>query len=233
VHAYSSRSSTVGRCSRSATNGLRAHPALLFPTDPLGRLHRGDGQLTGTPAGFGEDIVDQPRDGPDTVLEGCAQDAANALTGNPRTGIEAERPARGPHVVQAFHGRLLSDAALSRGPRCRELGTGSGESLSGFGQSRSGSRPEAGSGPVEHEQLAAQPFDPVPGLRAGVVEPAVEVRTSREREDGDDNDEHHRDQHHRGHQHCGHGLDGTRPRAVVVADQALREQIGGMYFGGA
>jgi hypothetical protein len=40
--------------------------------------------------GFAEDIVDQPRDGPDTVLKGCTQDAANALTGNPRAGIEAE-----------------------------------------------------------------------------------------------------------------------------------------------
>jgi hypothetical protein len=46
--------------------------------------------LAATPAGFGEDIVDQPRDGPDTVVKGCAQDAANALTGNPRAGIEAE-----------------------------------------------------------------------------------------------------------------------------------------------
>lgn len=40
--------------------------------------------------GFGEDTVDQPRDGTDTFLKGCAQDAANALTGNPRAGIEAE-----------------------------------------------------------------------------------------------------------------------------------------------
>jgi hypothetical protein len=53
-------------------------------------LPPGGGQLAGTSAGFGEDIVNQHRDGLDTVLEGCAQDAANALTGNPRAGIKAE-----------------------------------------------------------------------------------------------------------------------------------------------
>jgi len=58
-------------------------------------------------------------------------------------------------MVQAFNGRVLGDAALSRGPRGRELGAGSGESLGGFGQSRSASGPEPRSGPVEQEQLAA------------------------------------------------------------------------------
>jgi len=115
-------------------------------------------------------------------------------------------------VVQAFHGRFLRDAALSRGPRGPELGTGSGESLGSFGQACSSSRPEPGSGPVKHEQLAAEAFNPMPCLRTGVVELAATVRASREHEGGDDNDEHHRDQHHRGHQHCGHGLDGTRRR---------------------
>ncbi len=208
---------------RSATHRVWAYPALLSSADPLGRLHRGGGQLAGTPAGLGENVVDQLRDGPVTVLKGCAQDAADALTGDPRAGIEAERPARGPDVVQAFDGRVLRDPALSRGPRARELGTGSGESLGSFGRSRSTSRPEAGSGPVDDEKLAAQPFNPMPGLRAGVVELAATVRASREREGGDDNDEHHRDQHHRGHQYCGHGLDGTRQSAVGVGLAGARD----------
>ena len=63
---------------------------MLSPVDPLGKLRSGGGQLAGTPVGFGEDIADQLRDGPDTVLKGCAQDAANALTGNSRAGIETE-----------------------------------------------------------------------------------------------------------------------------------------------
>jgi hypothetical protein len=105
--------------------------------------------LAGTPTGLGKHVVDQPRDGPETVLKGCAQDAANALTGDPRAGIEAERPARGTDVVQAFDGRVLRDAALSLGPRARELGTRSSESFGSFGQSRSAFRLEPGSGPVE------------------------------------------------------------------------------------
>jgi len=35
-------------------------------------------------------VVDQPRDRPRTILKGCAQDGANALTGDPRAGIEAK-----------------------------------------------------------------------------------------------------------------------------------------------
>ena len=123
-------------------------------------------------------------------------------------------------MVQAFNGRVLGDAALSRGPRGSELSTGSGESLGGFGQSRSASRPEPGSSPVEQEQLAAQPFDPMPCLRTGVFELAAVARASRERECGDDNDEHHRYQHHRGHEYCGHALDGTRQTAVAVPSPA-------------
>ena len=92
------------------------------------------------------------------------------------------------------------------------------------------SRPDSGSGPVEHEQLTAQPFDPVPSLRTGVVELAATVRASRERDGGDDNNEHHRDQHHRGHQHCGHVLDGTRGTAVAVGFAVPRSPPG--TFGG-
>jgi len=40
--------------------------------------------------GLGKDVVDQPRDRPRTILKGCAQDGANALTGDPRAGIEAK-----------------------------------------------------------------------------------------------------------------------------------------------
>ena len=76
-------------------------------------------------------------------------------------------------MVQAFDGRILGDAALSRGPRGRELGAGSGESLGGFGQSRSASGPEPGSGPVEQEQLAAEPFDPMSCLRTRVGGPSA------------------------------------------------------------
>jgi len=124
--------------------------------------------------------------------------------------VTCARSARGAGLPRPF----LRDAALSRGPRGPELGTGSGKSLGGFGQSRSSSRLEPGSGPVEHEQLTAQPFNPMPGLRTGVVELAATARARREGEGGDDKDEHHRDQHHRGHQHRGHALDGTRrPRS--------------------
>jgi len=83
-------------------------------------------------------------------------------------------------VVQAFHRRFPCHAALPRGPRDRELGTGSGESLGSFGQACSSSRPEPGSGPVKHEQLAAEAFNPMPCLRTGVVELAATVRASRE-----------------------------------------------------
>jgi len=113
-------------------------------------------------------------------------------------------------VVQAFDGRVLRDAALSRGAGGPELDTSGGESLGSFGQSGSNSRPEPDRGPVEHEQLPTQPFNPMPGLRTGVIELAATVTASGERKGKDDNDEHHRDQHHRGHQHCAHGLDGTR-----------------------
>jgi hypothetical protein len=54
-------------------------------------------------------------------------------------------------VVQAFHGGFLRDAALSRGPRGPEFGTGGGESLGSFGQSRGTYRAEPGNGAVEHE----------------------------------------------------------------------------------
>jgi hypothetical protein len=113
-------------------------------------------------------------------------------------------------VVEAFDGCVVRDAALCRGPRGAELGTGSGESLGRLGQPRgmSGFGPRRGR--VEHEQLTAEALDPMSGLGAGVIELAAAVRAGREREGADDNDEHHRDQHHRGHQHCGHRLDGTR-----------------------
>ena len=120
-------------------------------------------------------------------------------------------------MVQPFDGRVLSDAALSRAAGGPELDSSGGESLGSFGQSRSSSRPEPHSGPVEHEQLATQAFNPMPGLRTGVIELAATVTASGEREGDDDNDKHHRDQHHRGYQHCGHGLDGTRRRRVAVA----------------
>jgi len=112
-------------------------------------------------------------------------------------------------VVQPFDGRVLSDAALSRAAGGPELDSSGGESLGSFGQSRSSSRPEPHSGPVEHEQLATQAFNPMPGLRTGVIELAATVTASGERKGENDNDEHHRDKHHRGHQHCGHTLDGT------------------------
>ncbi|MEN3267677.1 MAG: hypothetical protein V7646_4571 [Pseudonocardia sp.] len=107
-------------------------------------------------------------------------------------------------MVQAFDGRFLRNAALSGGPSGPQLGTGSGESLGSFGQSRGASRREPDSRPVEHQQLAAQPFNPVPCLRADVVETAPTVRARRKHKRGDDNDEYHRDQHHRSHQHSRH-----------------------------
>ena len=111
------------------------------------------------------------------------------------------------------------------------LGTGSGESLGSFGQSHRASRREPGSRPIEHQQLAAQPFNPVPCLRAGVVETAATVRARRKRKGDDDNDEHHREQHHRGHQHSGHRLDGTRETAVAVGPRVSVTPGGGRERG--
>lgn len=48
------------------------------------------GGLRAMTAGLGKHIVDQPRDGPIALLKGRTQDAANALTGDSRAGIEAE-----------------------------------------------------------------------------------------------------------------------------------------------
>jgi hypothetical protein len=65
-------------------------------------------------------------------------------------------------VVQAFDGSVLSDAALSARPRGPQLGTGGGKSLSSFGQSRGGdcSRPDGRAD--QHQQLAAETFNPMP-----------------------------------------------------------------------
>jgi hypothetical protein len=94
--------------------------------------------------------------------------------------------------MQAFDGSVLSDAALPAGPRGPQLGTSGGESLGSFRQPgwADGSAPDRRT--VEHQQLAAETFDPVPSLCAGVGKLATMVGPRCNGEGGDNNDEHHR-----------------------------------------
>ena len=118
--------------------------------------------------------------------------------------------------MQAFDGSVLRDAALPAGPRGSQLSTGSGESLSRFRQSRGANCSGPDRRTVQHQQLAAETFHPMPSLRAGVVKLATTVSARRKRKGGDNNDEHHRDQQDRRQQNGGHRIDGT-PDTTVVA----------------
>jgi hypothetical protein len=182
---------------------------LLLQADPVGRLGGTSRQLPGTTARIGEHHVDQPRRLPATVGQRGTEGGSHASTGDPRAGIEAERPARRPDVVQAFDSSVLSDAALPAGPRGPQLGTGGGEPLGCFRQPRGADCSAPDRRTVEHQQLAAEPFNPMPSLGAGVLKLATMGGAHREREGGDDNDEHHRNQEHRSQQNGGHRVDST------------------------
>jgi hypothetical protein len=119
-------------------------------------------------------------------------------------------------VVQAFDSSVLSDAALPAGPRGPQLGTGGGKSLGSFRQPRRADRSAPDRRTVEHQQLAAETFNPMPSLCAGVIKLATMVSARRERESGDDNDEHHRNQQHRSQQNGGHRIDSTRVSSTDV-----------------
>ncbi len=112
-------------------------------------------------------------------------------------------------MVQPFDGSVLSDPALPSGPRGRQLRIGGGKSLSSFPQPRRVDRSAANRRSVQHQQLGTEAFNPVPSLRAGVVELATTVRASRKRKGGDNDEEHHRDQHDRSQQDGGHWTDST------------------------
>jgi hypothetical protein len=109
-------------------------------------------------------------------------------------------------VVQAFDGGVLSDAALPAGSCGPQLGTGGGKSLSSFRQSRGADCSGPDRRTVQHQQLAAETFHPMPSLRAGVVKLATTVSARRKRKGGDNNDEHHRDQQDRRQQTVVTGL---------------------------
>ena len=134
----------------------------------------------------------------------------------PRPRIEAERPSGDPDVVQAFHGGALSDAALPAGPCSTQFGTGGGESLSRFRESRGAGCSGSDHRGVQHQQLAAEALDPVPSLRAGIVEPPTAERPRRKRKGGDNDDEHHRDQQDRSQQDGGHRIDRTPETAAAA-----------------
>jgi hypothetical protein len=118
-------------------------------------------------------------------------------------------------VVQALHGGALSDPALSAGSCDTQFGTGGGESLCSFRESLGANCSTSDRRGVQHQQLAAEAFDPMPSLRTGVVKLATAVRAHRKRKGADNNDEHHRDQHDRSQQDCGHRFDGT-PEATAA-----------------
>jgi hypothetical protein len=182
---------------------------LLLQADPVGRLGGTSRQLPGTIARIVEYRVDQPRGLAAPVGQCGTYGGCQALTGDPGAGVEAERPSRRPDVVQTFTGSVLSDAALPAGPRGPQLGTGGGETLGSFGQARGADCSAPDRRTVEHQQLAAETFDPVPSLCAGVVKLATLVGARCKRKGGDDNDEHHRDQQHRSQQNGGHRTDST------------------------
>ena len=187
---------------------LRARPLLSLP-DPVDLLVGTSGQPTGAVAHIDDDRVDQPRHRQGPVSQRGTYRASDAVAGYPRPGIEAERPSCDPDVVQAFHGSALSDTALPAGPRDTQFGTGGGEPLCSFRESRGADCSRSDRRGVQHQQLPAEAFDPMPGLRASIVELATVVRARRERKGGDNNDEHHRDQGDRSQQDGGHRIDGT------------------------
>ena len=95
-------------------------------------------------------------------------------------------------MVQSFDGSVLSDPALPAGPGGPQLGTGGCEALGSFGQPRGAGCSTPDRRAVEHQQLAAETFNPVPGLCAGVGKLATMVGPRCHGEGGDNNDEHHR-----------------------------------------
>ena len=117
---------------RSAPNGPRMHPLLLLLADPVGRHGRTGEQRPGTLARISQDRLGQPRHRPAPVGQRRTDGVHHSLTRYPGAGIEAQRPSRRPNVVQPFDGSVLSDPALPSGPRGRQLGIGSGKSLSSF-----------------------------------------------------------------------------------------------------
>jgi len=159
----------------------------------------------------------QPRHRPAPIGQRRTDCVHHSLTRYPGAGIKAQRPSRGPNVVQPFDGSVLSDPALPSGPRGRELGIGGGKSLSSFPQPRRVDRSAANRRSVQHQQLGTEAFNPVPSLRAGVTKLATTVRASRKRKGGDKDEEHHRDQHDRSQQDSGHRTDST-PATSLVAE---------------
>ena len=200
---------------------LRARPVLSLP-DPIDRLVGTGGPLTGAVAHIGDDRVDQPRRRPGPVGQRGTERACDLVAGYPRPGIEAERPSGDPDVVQAFHRGALSDAALPAGPCGTQFGTGGGESLSSFRESRGAECSRSDHRGVQHQQLAAEALDPVPSLRPGIVKPATAERPRRKREGRDNDDEHHRDQQDRSQQDGGHRIDRTPETAVAAGLAAMK-----------
>jgi hypothetical protein len=171
---------------------VRARPLVFLLGKSAEALGTTSGQLPGTCARIGEDRVDQPRHRPVPVGQCGTYCAAHAGTGDPGTGLAAKRPARRPDVVQSFDGSALSDPALSAGRGGPQLGTGGGETLGSFAQPRGPGCSAPDRRTVEHQQLAAETFDPVPSLCAGVGKLATMVGPRCNGEGGDNNDEHHR-----------------------------------------
>ena len=201
---------------RSAPNGPRTHPLLLLLADPVGRHGRTGGQRPGTLARLRQDRLGQPRHRPAPVGQRRTDDVHHSLTRYPRAEIEAQRPSRGPNVVQPFDGGVLRDPALPSGPRGRQLSIGGGKSLSSFPKPCRVDRSAANRRSVQHKQLGTEAFNPVPSLRAGVAELATAVRASRKRKGGDNDEEHHRDQHDRSQQDGGHRTDSTPATSLVA-----------------
>ena len=198
---------------------LRARP-LLSPPDPVDRLVGTSRQPTGAVAHINDDCVYHPRHQHGPVSQRGAYRAPDAVAGYPRPGIEAERPSCDPDVVQAFHGGAFSDTALPAGPRDTQFGTGGGESLCSFRESRGANCSRSDRRGIQHQQLAAEAFNPVPSLRASIVKLATAVRARSKREGGDNNDEHHRDKQDRSQQDGGHRLDSTPDRMRRAGSQA-------------
>jgi len=120
--------------------------------------------------------------------------------------------------VQAFDGGAFSDTALLAGPRGTQFGTGGGESLCRFRECRGAGRSRSDRRGVQHQQFTAEAFNPVPSLRACIVELATAVRTRRKRKKGDTNDEDDRDKQDRSQQDCGHRIDGTPEISADLCD---------------
>jgi hypothetical protein len=120
-------------------------------------------------------------------------------------------------MVQTFAGRTLRYSALTGGSRRTQFDMSGGKALGSFRQSRGAGSPGPDSRAVQHVQLAAETFDPMPCLCAGVVEAATTVSACRQHEGGDNNYEHDRNHQDRGQQDRGHRLDSTRGVTLIVS----------------